>query len=322
VTATRAHILDDATAARRYLDAAVELSTGLTSVTARSASQVLARSIPGFRLRGIEQRLSVWDLFVIWHWATMQRTTRPAAPMRNLAHGGPIFLPWHRMYLLRLEQQLQRVAGDADAGLPYWDWATAGGDLPPARQVANELWTDRYLGTPTGPVTSGPLAGHRVRIEERDDGLWSVPPRPIERAAGTQIATLPRSADVRAALQSTAYDRAPWDVSVRTHRNLLEGWPDGPQLHNRVHVWVGGDMLPGTSPNDPVFFLNHGNVDRIWEAWMARNGRTYRPTGTEAGAPTGHRLNDPMVALLGQALTPAQVLDPTAWYAYDELPTP
>ena len=73
-------------------------------MTARSASQVLARAIPGFRLRGIEQRLSIWDLFVLWHWATMQLRTNPPASMRNLAHGGPIFLPWHRMYLIRLEE--------------------------------------------------------------------------------------------------------------------------------------------------------------------------------------------------------------------------
>ena len=102
MTAVRAHILADSTAARRYLDAAVALSAELTSVTARSAGQVLARVIPGFRLRGIEQRLSVWDLFVIWHWAAMQLVTSPRAAMRNLAHGGPVFLPWHRLYLLRL----------------------------------------------------------------------------------------------------------------------------------------------------------------------------------------------------------------------------
>jgi tyrosinase len=320
VTATRRHILTDATAAQRYLAAAVQLSNELTSVTARSASQVLARAIPGFRLRGIEQRLSVWDLFVLWHWASMQLTTPPAATMRNLAHGGPIFLPWHRMYLLRLEQQLQRVTGDPDAGLPYWDWAVAGGDLAPADQIRNALWTDQYLGAPRGSITTGSLRNHRVRIEERDDGLWSIPPRPVERDAGTQIATLPRSTDVQGALTNTTYDRAPWDVTVRAHRNVLEGWVNGPQLHNRVHVWVGGDMLPGTSPNDPVFFLNHCNVDRIWEAWMVARGRTYVPNGTEPNAPVGHRRNDTMVALLGQALTPAQVLNPAAWYAYDQLP--
>jgi tyrosinase len=307
----RRNILADDTAAKSYLEAAADLSNELTAVTARSASDVLARAIPGFRLRGLDQRLSVWDLFVLWHWATMQLTTTPRAAMRNLAHGGPVFLPWHRLFLLRLEEQLQRRTGDPDTGLPYWDWATDG-------QLTSALWTDRYLGTARGTVSTGPLAAHRVRIEERDDGLWSVPPRPVERAAAVQVATLPRPADVRAALASPVYDRAPWDTSVTGLRNLAEGWPNGPQLHNRVHVWVGGDMLPGTSPNDPVFFLNHCNVDRIWESWMAVRGRVYVPTASSPGAPRGHRLDDALVALLGRPLTPAQVLTPP--YTYDALP--
>jgi tyrosinase len=320
MTAVRVNILADAQAATGYVDAAVALSTQLTQVTARSAGQVLARVLPGFRLRGLEQQLSVWDLFVLWHWTSMQLAGTPPAPMRNLAHGGPVFLPWHRMFLLRLEQQIQRHTGDANTGLPYWDWTTAGGDLPPADQLTTRLWTDTLLGSPRGTVTTGPLAAHRIRIEERDDGLWSVPPRPIQRAAGIRIRTLPRSADIAAAVDQPSYDHSPWDSSVLTHRNVLEGWINGPQLHNRVHVWIGGDMLPGTSPNDPVFFLNHCNVDRIWESWMTKRGRTYHPTSEEPGAPQGHRLDDAMVALLGQSLTPRQVLDPSSWYRYDVLP--
>ncbi len=319
MTAVRADVLRDATAARRYLDAAVALSTELTQVTARSAGRVVARVLPGFRLRGLEQRLSVWDLFVLWHWAAMQLSTPPPAPMRNLAHGGPVFLPWHRMYLLRMEQQLQQTSGVADAGLPYWDWAGAGGDLPSDRQASSPPWTETLLGPARGRITTGPLAGHLVRIEERDDGLWSIPPRPIERDAGRRVATLPRSAHVRAALANDRYDRAPWDLTADGHRNELEGWRNGPRLHNRVHLWVGGDMLPGTSPNDPVFFLNHCNVDRIWETWMRRpgHGRTYSPGNDEPDAPVGHRLDDPMFALIGQPLTPAQVLQAGQWYAYD-----
>ena len=76
-------------------------------------------------------------------------------------------------------------------------------------------------------------------------------------------------------------------------------------------------MGPGSSPNDPVFFLNHCNVDRIWEAWMASRGRIYEP-GAGQG-PSGHRINDLMVAVLGDPLRPENVLDPTPWYSYDSL---
>ena len=58
------------------------------------------------------------------------------------------------------------------------------------------------------------------------------------------------------------FDTAYWDVFSKGFSNALEGWINGPQLHNRVHVWVGGSMLINTSPNDPVFFVNHCNVDR------------------------------------------------------------
>ena len=122
---------------------------------------------------------------------------------------------------------------------------------------------------------------------------------------------------MRAALDNDRYDRDPWDTSVLSH--LVEGWVNGPRLHNRVHVWVGGDMLPGTSPNDPVFFLNHCNVDRIWESWMIHHDRTYEPGDGTPDAPSGHRIDDDLIAPLGQSATPRQVLYPSVWYSYDSL---
>jgi tyrosinase len=38
--------------------------------------------------------------------------------------------------------------------------------------------------------------------------------------------------------------------------------------HNRVHVWVGGIMARGESPIDPIFFLHHANIDRLWAQWQ------------------------------------------------------
>ena len=90
----------------------------------------------------------------------------------------------------------------------------------------------------------------------------------LTRYFGVDIPKLPTQMDVYNAFSFDLYDSPYWDVFSRGFRNALEGWPNGPQLHNRVHVWVGGSMELTTSPNDPVFFLNHCNVDRLWALWQ------------------------------------------------------
>ncbi|MFD0568743.1 tyrosinase family protein [Kitasatospora gansuensis] len=100
------------------------------------------------------------------------------------------------------------------------------------------------------------------------------------------------------------YDFTPWNAGSRGFRNQLEGFR-GPGLHNQVHRWVGGDMGPASSPNDPVFFLHHCNVDRIWEGWMHRHGRSYLPGMNASPTLRGHRIDDPIVSPLGPAATPA-----------------
>jgi tyrosinase len=329
VTVTRRNILHSPEARDRFLEGVVELDQP-TDITALDIVTRLRDVAPWFRMSGVNQQLSVWDLFVIWHFFAMQVSTPPLVQLRNLAHGGPIFLPWHRMFLIRLEEQLQ-AATDQDAALPYWDWAVTGG-LPDEEQRAGDLWSETYLGESRGEVTSGPLGNMRVRVEERLDGLWSIPGRRLNRDAGLDedAPTLPTTADIGWALAEGRYDMPNWSSSAQGFRNRVEGWlprpstPEepsqpGPQLHNRVHVWVGGDMGPGTSPNDPVFYLNHCNEDRIWEAWMAQHGRVYEPVGPDEGAPVGHQLDDVMVALMGEPLQPAQVLDASDRYVYDDL---
>jgi len=79
-------------------------------------------------------------------------------------------------------------------------------------------------------------------------------------------------------------------------------------------------MAPAHSPNDPVFFLHHCNVDRIWEGWMRRHGRVYLPDMTESDTLKGHRIDDPIVSPLGKDGTPGSVLDQTAEVTYDGLP--
>ncbi len=311
--------INDPAARAQFTRACSILDDMMSGITVGQAATAFRNSVPGLRFVGVDQELSYYDLFALWHVVAMSRPT--GAPRQNEAHGGPIFLPWHRHFMILLEQWMQFVLDDQDFGIPYWDWA-ADGDLPPSMQWRTGMWDG--LGPSRGAVTTGDLSTMRVRI-------WQNPqtgqvhslrnPRPIEREAGQYRDLwgrgLPTSNSVAVAMQQPAYGQRPWSYDGAGHRPVLEGWnPANPalpvDLHNLVHVWTGGDMAPGTSPNDPVFFLNHCNVDRIWEAWMVDNGRSYSP-------PAGHRADSAMFTLFTQARTPADVLDASPWYTYDSL---
>lgn len=314
MTAIRRNIMTDQTTRDQYVEGVRLLDEEFPGVTAQDVFNFLQTSFPQIRMRGREQPLSTYDIFVLWHIIAMS----VPLDVGNAAHSGPIFLPWHRMYLIQLEIHLQRVLNDADFGLPYWDWA-ADGELPSADQYTTPLWNATGIGESRGQVTQGPVGDIRVRLFSPGQGqIISDTPRPIQRQASNASARrLPRKSEVQDALDATAYDEPEWDNNTEQLRNILEGWHDGPALHNRVHVWVGGDMGPGSSPNDPVFYLNHCNVDRIWEAWMMNNSRDYRPQVGEG--PQGHRINDVMVSIIGDSMRPIDVLDPAQWYSYDDL---
>jgi tyrosinase len=72
--------------------------------------------------------------------------------------------------------------------------------------------------------------------------------------------------------------------------SVLEGLP-----HNKVHNYIGGvgPLDPGPygsmtnflSSVDPIFFLHHANMDRLWDVWTRKQQRLNLPT-----LPTGHDL--------------------------------
>lgn len=39
-------------------------------------------------------------------------------------------------------------------------------------------------------------------------------------------------------------------------------------IHGSPHVFNGGDMETMYSSNDPIFYLHHANVDRLWAVWQ------------------------------------------------------
>lgn len=163
----------------------------------------------------------------------------------GIAHGRPIFLPWHRAYLYFFELTLRDH--QPDLTLPWWDW-TADRAIPPAydaQQVSGQ--PNPLYSAKVDPVAiaQGKKAGDvKGPVTVRFPGQPGSPP-------------LPTAADVNAVLALGSF----LDF---THQ--LE------QLHNNVHVWVGGqDGHMGDIPFaafDPIFWAHHAMIDRIWRLWQ------------------------------------------------------
>jgi tyrosinase len=257
------------------------------------------------------KRRGVYDDFVRAHWNIMTRGERDT--MARTAHRSPSFLPWHRKYLLDFERALQAI--NPQVSLPYWDWTVD-------REPTASLWADDFFGG-TGDrregymVKTGPFA--------HSTGNWtinvSMEGRPFLRrdlgnpdTNGQLKVVLPTAADVQEALAASVYDVAPWNSGSATgFRSILEGFASKSGLHNVVHEWVGGSMLPMTSPNEPAFFLHHCFIDKLWADWQrAHPDQSYLPAEP---TPLVRSIDDVMQPW--NDVTPRQMLDHTQFYTYE-----
>lgn len=246
----------------------------------------------------------IYDQFVLRH----------ANAIMSAIHRAPAFLPWHRRFIWDFEKELQRVSNNPDLGLPYWNWPSGGEN--------GSMWDDDLLGGNgdqfTQVVNSGPFSSGQWTIVN----MSGVASGPLRRAFGQEswATELPTQQEINTVLAVTPYDVFPWNIgSDPSFRNQLEGFR-GPNLHNRGHGWVGGSMLPMTSPNDPVFFMHHCMVDKLWYEWQLRHpNQGYLPM---SGGPFGQNLNDPMDSTPGTPIGDRviDVIDSAALeIEYDEL---
>jgi tyrosinase len=221
----------------------------------------------------------------------------------NYAHQSSSFLPWHRRYLLELENALK--AFNPAVNLPYWNWTAN-------RSTTGAPFTSDFMGGNgsggNGPVLSGPFAGStQWRINVSATTSTSL------RRAMTLRGSLPTTSDVDTVMGVSTYDVSPWNsASSSGMRNRAEGGV-APNLHNRVHVWVGGHMAQVDSPNDPVFFLHHCHIDRLWSRWQERWGfgaDRYQPGGGVANVVDVDEVLQPW------GVTVASTLDHRGAYTY------
>lgn len=296
--------------------------------------------------------VSYYDQFVLWHMLTVRKTRLELG--YGIAHDCPAFLTWHRKLLLLYEQAI-RGLGLPSFALPYWDWTDAASQ--------DVLFSDDFMGPSKGDaddnyaVTSGPFRKGVFPVNifaspiGDDDTMTQCPFWFLTR--GPALADLPTADDVTSLMAVTAYDAAPYDVTVpweSSFRSYLGGvpvTPGPPVLHSAVHAWVGGSWTGtswsmqyvessttfagsmtalDTSPNDPVFFVHHCNVDRLWAQWEALYGNLFVP---DEGANEGWNLDDTLYPFSEHAdnplmntsgLTNASMLDLQALgYTYDDL---
>jgi len=171
------------------------------------------------------------------------------------------FFPWHRMYLYYFERILRQASGDPNLALPYWNYSDVVEQrvLPePFRIPANASTNPLYVSQRASDINQGAaLAAAEVSytaafrrtnfFHTTDDG------------------------------QSFGGRRVPQTSHRGPGGGVLEGQP-----HNQIHTRVGGTngwmRSVELAARDPIFWLHHANIDRLWERWLQQGGGRANPT--------------------------------------------
>ncbi|MGE7368691.1 tyrosinase family protein [Neorhizobium sp. NPDC001467] len=244
------------------------------------------------------------------------------------------FLPWHRGYLYAVEEILRTaivdLGGPDDWALPYWNYS---GDGPDARVLPEEfaepnlpdgsnnpLFVEQRYGDGSLPITIDPAA---VALTALNDTIFTGGTSDIPPGFGGPV---------------TTFHHGPEN---RTTNGGLESLP-----HNIVHSLVGG-AKPGTDPNqwwnaglmsipitaglDPIFWLHHANIDRLWTLWSSMSGHANPVDPTKPGnrdwldGPADRRFVMPLSGGREWSFSAKDVLDTRAQpldYEYDDQTPP
>ncbi|KAH7304025.1 hypothetical protein B0I35DRAFT_363867 [Stachybotrys elegans] len=245
-----------------------ELTDGEKAEYIRAA--VCLRGLPSEKYAEIEAVTTRMDELV-WTHSTLQPQIHFVAN----------FLPWHRWYL-QLHEDLLRTECGFKGTQPYWDWSIDADaqNMPnsPIFDPVTGFGGDGKLTGSTVPgfgrcVVDGPFANTNLTIamgwpdmNVRGNRLHCFT-REFNSAEGSDENGVTIIGD----MQVTAYNSRVMNTiygfdNFEGMVMMLEGLP-----HAQIHSVIFGDMGPSTSPNEPLFFLHHANVDRAWAKWQGRN---------------------------------------------------
>lgn len=207
----------------------------------------------------------------------------PSKPQLSLfwdqcQHGTWFFPPWHRGYLVALENILRKIIttqlnGPTEWALPYWNYLNQStkyseSNIPPAFTVIK-----LPDGTPN-PLFVSERYGLNIEVGQNMDGTDANDECQWDKVY--ESASQGGLYDYYYGGGETGFNHGnPGDAS---ETGDLEMNP-----HNFVHGMIGGQNangrmglmgVPATAALDPVFYLHHSNIDRMWDAWVATGGNS------------------------------------------------
>src|SRR5579863_1706086 len=228
-------------------------------------------------------------------------TSQESQAWDQCEHGSFYFFSWHRMYLYFFDRILRTASGDPTLVLPYWNW----GD-PSQRSLPSAFW----------------------QPSDSTNSLYIAPPgRPTALDNGTAQLDA-GTVDFSNAFGYTNFESANGSglsFGGQEASAMQFNFPHGElesQPHDVVHGALGGLMDdPDTAAQDPIFWLHHANIDRLWNRWLQQGGGRQDPLNDSAWMNTTFEFFDEA----GHAvdLTGSQIIDTVGElnYRYDDDPT-
>jgi hypothetical protein len=157
---------------------------------------------------------------------------------RNGQHNNGLFLPWHRLQTLHLEQIIAGLTGHSTFAMPYWD-------------------AQQHKTMPSW-------------VSDREAGLYERRRAASVEALDFNAARWARSPYV-ARLETDGFET--FAGKLPEGAGMVEGYG-----HNYIHELVGGLMkVFSTAALDPFFWMHHANIDRVWATWHVGRGADVYP---------------------------------------------
>jgi len=209
-------------------------------------------------------------------------------------HFTGLFLPWHRSFLYSFESALKEKCGYKGAH-PYWNWTVHADDF---------IKSPVFSSSTTSGFGGNGNPDDDLQIAE-GDGAFStdfVRPYPVPHRIRRNITMQPWAANgspfadqvVDPELNplkfaNTTFTPAAIQALIDGYEGDFEGFQAFFEFfqgaHAAIHSAIGADMFgtcpsnapptcvlgPKWSPNDPLFFMHHGMVDKIWYDWQLKH---------------------------------------------------